>query len=70
MLLGSGALESDSQIVGYDLTTGSFTGAFATGGGLYFPRGLAFGPDGNLFVSSAGSNQGFGVQRNNRCIYQ
>jgi outer membrane protein assembly factor BamB len=57
MLLGNGGVPANSQIDSYDVTTGTFVGIFASGGGLFFPRGLAFGPDGNLFVSSAGSNQ-------------
>jgi hypothetical protein len=31
-------------------TTGAFIGAFVSGGALAYPRGLKFGPDGNLYV--------------------
>ncbi|MBI4518975.1 MAG: right-handed parallel beta-helix repeat-containing protein [Deltaproteobacteria bacterium] len=41
----------------YDATAGTFLGTFASGGGLSGPYGLAFGPDGNLYVSSFSSNQ-------------
>ena len=38
----------------YDAKTGRFIDAFASGGGLSLPGGLAFGLDGNLYVSSPG----------------
>jgi DNA-binding beta-propeller fold protein YncE len=40
----------------YDGTTGAFLGTFASGGGLAQPYGLAFGPDGNLYVTSFASD--------------
>ena len=52
-----GRAPSDS-VLRYDGTTGAFIGEFvATGnGGLDLPVGLAFGPDGSLYVSSAGTD--------------
>jgi sugar lactone lactonase YvrE len=46
----------DPDIKRYDGTTGAFKGSFvATGsGGLSAPLGLAFGPDGNLYVADFG----------------
>ncbi len=43
----------------YNGTTGAFIDAFVTAasGGLDLPRGLAFGPDGNLYVSSGDTNE-------------
>jgi hypothetical protein len=41
----------------YDGTTGAFIDIFGSGGGLDGPIGLTFGPDGNLYVSSAGTDQ-------------
>jgi hypothetical protein len=37
-------------------TTGAIVKTFASGGGLHFPQGLTFGPNGDLFVSSIGTN--------------
>lgn len=41
----------------YDPATGAFLGTFASGGGLDAPFGLAYGPDGNLYVSSFVTNK-------------
>jgi DNA-binding beta-propeller fold protein YncE len=43
-----------SSIFRYDGTTGAFKGVFVPSGsgGLTTPQGLAFGPDGNLYVAS------------------
>ena len=42
----------------YDLRTKRFLGAFvpAGSGGLVAPIGMEFGPDGNLYVASSGTN--------------
>jgi hypothetical protein len=50
---------TDSQVLRYDGSTGAFLDAFvpADSGGLFFPTGLTFGPDANLYVSSALRNQ-------------
>jgi len=40
------------SVLAYDATTGAFQRTFASGGGLVEPEGIAFGPDGNLYVSS------------------
>jgi WD40 repeat protein len=45
-----------NSVLAYDASTGAFQGTFASGGGLEEPEGIAFGPDGNLYVSSR-SNQ-------------
>jgi hypothetical protein len=41
----------------YDGVTGTFIDTFASGGGLDWPGGLAFGWDGNLYVSSRQTDQ-------------
>jgi hypothetical protein len=50
----------DNTVLRYDGTTGAFKGVFVPGGtgGLTFPLGLVFGPDGDLYVAS--SNIGAG----------
>ena len=40
------------SVLAYDGKTGAFQRTFASGGGLIEPEGIAFGPDGNLYVSS------------------
>ena len=45
-----------AEIKMFDGSTGSDGGTFADGGGIYFPRGLAFGPNGNLFVANEGTD--------------
>jgi IPTL-CTERM motif len=46
-------------VLRYNGTTGAFLNAFvaAGSGGLSAPIGLVFGPDGNLYVASRGTNQ-------------
>jgi DNA-binding beta-propeller fold protein YncE len=53
-----------NSVLRYDGGTGTFLGAFASGGGLHFPSDLVFGPDGNLYVTNGvlGNNEG-GVMR-------
>jgi len=48
-----------NQVLRYNGTTGAFIDAFVSAGlgGLDGPRGLVFGPDGNLYVASNGTNQ-------------
>jgi DNA-binding beta-propeller fold protein YncE len=45
------------EVFRYNGSTGALMGTFASGGGLNFPCGLVFGPDGNLYVSSEFSNE-------------
>lgn len=59
LLVSNNSLNS---VLRYDATTGAFIDQFVPGsntapgsGGLESPVGLAFGPDGNLYVSSAGN---------------
>jgi sugar lactone lactonase YvrE len=40
------------SVIEFDGETGSFEEKFARGGGLIEPEGLAFGPDGDLYVAS------------------
>lgn len=53
LLVGS---TNSNEILRYDGQTGAFVGAFASGSGLDGPRGLAFGPDGNLYLASNGED--------------
>lgn len=48
-----------NQVLRYNGLTGAFIDAFVTAGsgGLISPEGLAFGPDGNLYVASGLSNE-------------
>lgn len=39
-----------NNILRYDANTGEFRGVFASGSGLANPNGIAYGPNGNLFV--------------------
>ncbi len=47
---GTGAV---SEVLAYDPVRGGYLGVFASGGSLSSAQGLAFGPDGNLYVASA-----------------
>ena len=49
LLVSSG--DNDSVLL-YDAKNGKFRDTFASGGGLDDPEGLAFGPDGHLYVTS------------------
>jgi len=50
-------LVGQPQVRRYDGNTGAFIDAFASGGGLDSPSGILFGPDGNLYVSNASSDE-------------
>lgn len=39
-----------NAVLRYDANTGAFKGVFASGSGLANPNGIAYGPDGNLYV--------------------
>lgn len=47
-----------NSVLKFDSTTGQFLGTFASGGGLIGPDGLAYGPDGNLYVATRDINNG------------
>ena len=49
LLVSSGDTDS---VLRYNAATGAFIDTFASGGGLDDPEGLAFGPDGNFYVTS------------------
>ena len=42
----------NSRVLRYDAVAGAFLGVFASGNGLANPNGIAFGPDGNLYVGN------------------
>jgi streptogramin lyase len=44
--------DGTDSVLAYDGETGAFERKFARRGGLIEPEGIAFGPDGNLYVSS------------------
>jgi hypothetical protein len=48
----SGTPQGNSAILRFDAETGAFLGVFASGGDLFRPYGMAFGPDGHLYVAS------------------
>ena len=50
--LSTSAVTDTNSVLAYDGETGAFQRTFASGGGLTEPEGIAFGPDGNLYVSS------------------
>jgi WD40 repeat protein len=52
-LFVSGNSSFPAAVLEYNGTTGASLGTFASGNGLSSPQGLAFGPNGNLFVSSS-----------------
>lgn len=49
--------ELSHRVQRYDGENGAFISTFAFGHGLAYPVGLTFGPDGNLYVSSAGTDR-------------
>jgi sugar lactone lactonase YvrE len=54
--VGTGGTEDTSQVLRYD-NAGNFLEVFVSpGNNLVSPRGLAFGPDGNFYVASYGTN--------------
>lgn len=57
LYISSGNTPEASAILRFDLATRKLIDRFATGGGLIRPYGLAFSPDGNLYVSSFLSDQ-------------
>jgi streptogramin lyase len=42
----------NSHVLRYDANTGTFVGVFASGHGMANPNGIAYGPDGNLYVAN------------------
>jgi streptogramin lyase len=52
------ACEYSNEVLRFDATTGAFLSTLVApgGGGLNAPKGMAVGPDGNLYVSNIGSN--------------
>jgi len=55
LLVGS---QNNDSVLRYDGVTGAFLGPFVSqgSGGLDYPTGLGFGPDGNLYVAAKTSN--------------
>ena len=49
---------NNNRVYRYNETNGAFLDVFVpnTNGQLSLPHGLAFGPDGNLYVASAGND--------------
>ena len=63
-LMGASSAQADmcvssyltNAVLRYDETTGASLGYCATGGGLMRPTGVAFGPNGNVYVSNSNGN--------------
>src|SRR5262249_16969736 len=49
-------VQSNASVLRYDGTTGDFLGVLASGLGFNSPRGLTFGPDGNLYATIVGAS--------------
>jgi len=45
-----------SEILRFSGSTGALLDSFASGGGLFFPAGFLFGPDGQLYVNDHGTD--------------
>jgi DNA-binding beta-propeller fold protein YncE len=58
-MVGIQASFNSNEVKRYNGKTGAFLGTFvaAGAGGLNGPTGLAFGPDGNLYVSSNATDE-------------
>lgn len=54
-----------NAVLRYDLSTGAFIDVFVASGsgGLVEPKGLTFGPDGNLYVTCAGTAGNYRVKK-------
>ncbi|MEL7332324.1 MAG: PEP-CTERM sorting domain-containing protein, partial [Cyanobacteria bacterium J06560_2] len=57
LYVSSGTTRETSAVYRFDGQTGGLIDKFASGGDLFRPYGLAFGPDGLLYVSSFRSDQ-------------
>jgi hypothetical protein len=57
LYVSSGETLDDSAILRFDLDTGAFIDKFASGHGMRRPYGMAFGPDGKVYIASFLSDQ-------------
>src|SRR5207248_7986798 len=56
LLVSGNTTGANDKVLQFDAATGAYLGVFAQGNGLSTPMGLALGPDGNLSVTSFGTN--------------
>ena len=59
-----------NQVLAYDATNGAYLKVFASGNGLDSPSGMALGADGNLYVSSTGTDEVLRFERNTGALHQ